>query len=205
MRRPVYVAAIVAITVLMSGCATDAVPAATASSALPSATSAPPSPTASPSPTADGEDPADPSTWLVTADRIGPLRLGMPIDDARSIAPEVEACHDRAFFFRSGAENMIYAQEDGALVQIYSDLSDGPRTPEGLGVGSTRADVLEAHPDAVFEPRNLGWLQSGPLLFGFAEGISSDGAGGQTDDRTPADLVVAIAVSSIGPLYEFCG
>lgn len=204
MRRTAYVAA-GALLLLLSGCTA----AEDAASARPPSVSAP-SPSTEPSPSASvpGADPADPAAWVIDAEGMGPLRLGMPIADARAALPDDESCHDWAYFARagdSGSQSIVYAETDGVVRHIESSLSDGPRTAAGLGVGSTRADVLAAYPDAVFEPRNIGWLQSGSLLFGFTEGITYDGAGGQTDDRTPEDLVVAVAVTAIGAQYEFCG
>ena len=205
MRRSAYAVAIVAVMTLLGGCAASGAPSSTASAPTPEPSTAGPVQTQTTTPTPTVGD--DPSGWLITDEAMGPLRLGMPFADALRAVPAAEDACGWAYVDRgaTASDGLWITKTDEALSLAQWFGAGGPRTAEGLGVGSTRAEVLAIHPGATTIPQNLNWLQSGNLLFGFREGIVYYGDGKQTDERADGDLVVSVGVSSIGPQYEFCG
>ena len=124
-----------------------------------------PTPTATADP-APVQDPADLSTWIISADGIGPLRLGQKLDEVIAAATALtEISKDRnrcpnpaATFLGSPGQTMsdsdvlVLADESGTVFGI--DLvSPGPHTPEGLEVGSPISDVTDTYPSAVASAR----------------------------------------------------
>lgn len=197
---------------LFAGCA-PASPSST-SSTTPSPTAsvpAPETPSPSPTPTTPPEDPDDPTTWLITQDGIGPVRLGEPFDEARALLPagaehDPEACFWTAWWDSPETGNQIYlvgattAESDdvgpvdlvaSAAYQATSQI--GPVTAEGVGAGSTPDEIRAAHPDAVEAEGMIAgsFLQVGRIFFAFPEG-----------SERAASVVVTTAPE---PPYEVCG
>lgn len=200
-------------TVALGGCAATPAPAGSATPTAPPVTSsASPSPSASPSdePTLDLNDPA---SWIVTRSSIGPVQLGDQFSQARKAVPTWtvdETCSWTAFWNAPDHSQTAYfvhdsAEQDGeidtidvaALVPL--EPADGPRTPEGLGFGSTRAEVLAAYPDAEEQTSTIDEAKmlrvdgagDGSLFFTFAQG---------------GDAVRAITLTVLDePPYEVCG
>ncbi|MFJ6654005.1 hypothetical protein ACIQLJ_14535 [Microbacterium sp. NPDC091313] len=145
-------------------------------------------------------DSSAPSTWIIDSGGMGPLRLGMSLSAAREAVPETDECHGISFFWQQGTNALVYFQQNDAVRHIESWLPDGPRTASGIGVGSSRYEVLSAYPDAAAAdtPSSLSWLRSGKLLFGFPFQYADD------PDPLP-DVVQSIAVTDLGPFPEFCG
>ncbi|WP_368498721.1 hypothetical protein [Herbiconiux sp. A18JL235] len=136
------------------------IPSVTAS--VPTITATPPAftstatPTAAPEP-APAPDPADPSTWTIGFDGIGPITLGTPLADIEAAVPPTDSCRPGVDSFFGSA---VVASTDGAdgesvgLV-ISQGVASGegssitpPTTAEGIGVGSTIDELLAAYPDA---------------------------------------------------------
>lgn len=173
-----------------------------ASTPTPSATETQPAPTPTPlaSPTASPTtseplvDPEDPSTWLVTAEGMGPFTLGMPFEVASATAPSLaEACPnayslpDNSLWIASSGDA---AELDEVMFYGSEDAAGGPRTAGGLGLGSAIDDVRTAYPDAVEVYANHLFLQAGHIVFGY-------------DDTT--GIVDQIGVVSETPAFEYCG
>jgi len=211
--RNILLLGAVVMTAALGGCAATSAPAGSATPTDPPVTSsASPSPSTSPSdePTLDLNDPA---SWIVTENSIGPVQLGEPFSQAREAVPTWtvdETCSWAAFWNAPDHSLTAYfvhdsAEQDGEVTTIDVAAlvplapSDGPRTSDVLGFGSTRAEVLAAHPDAEEQTSTIGEAEmlrvdgagEGSLFFTFAE------------DR---DAVSAITLTLLDePPYEVCG
>ncbi|MGX5682517.1 hypothetical protein [Schumannella luteola] len=154
--------AAIAATVLLAGCAPAADPAPSPSpTATATATS---TPTPTPTPTLDLSDPAN---WVIGFDSVGPFEFGQPIADARAAAAgasyvEGEGVPDCrvAFLSREGSPSLtlpywpddvvtaIWVRNLGDSNVLAQDLAAAsPKTEQGIGIGSTRDDVVAAYPD----------------------------------------------------------
>lgn len=163
MRRILSLGAAALIVVALAGCAPEHTPSTdptvadepTTSRATPSAT-----------PTAAAEDPLDPSTWLISAQGIGPARLGQPVAAIVAALTEYQVpadaasnCPNPAITFlapaggsTSNAPLLLAANPDGTLWGVaFSDA--GPHGVSGVGVGSSLADVRAAYPTGTDEMR----------------------------------------------------
>lgn len=127
----------------------------------PSATPVPP---AAPTPAVD--DPADPSTWVVSTDRIGPLVLGGRLEDQAALLTTFERGPDDgsgcpASFFSDGrgltlALSRASSPDTTEIATVSSTLavdpaalaSATPRTASGIGLGDDEGRLLAAYPDA---------------------------------------------------------
>jgi hypothetical protein len=134
---------------------------------VPTVTSTPtPTPTQTSTPTTAGpaEDPADPSTWIIRFDGVGPLTLGAPFASQASGLPSVQDITDaicvdgqRNLSAPGGLHFVLVGAADGsaqtAAIELgnYGNGTDNrattPRTAEGIGVSSTRDELLAAYPD----------------------------------------------------------
>jgi hypothetical protein len=171
-------------------------PSATAEPAAPASTpaSAPvvetPDPT--PSPTATGParrpyDPADPGTWTITGTEVGPVALGGAaageLDDVDRVyerQPNSEPCRaeDITFFDRPGHGALTVLNRDGTVAAVLvlrptgSDpvtaaaVDENPSTPEGMGIGSSLAELRQTYPDlAVSGSYSTDGTTDGPYSF----------------------------------------
>lgn len=207
-------AALMAIALgVLAGCAPSPAPA-TESSPSPAPSTPTSTPSATPTPSSDPvADSADPSTWTISDSAVGPIELGGDFDSTLASLPapwssDAESCSYSAwwrqpeglygmYFFRSNESDTAPIKE----VAVYGLASPdgGPKTAEGLGAGSTRADVLAAYPDAEEGTAEIGtesWLRlpsSGDahVFFQFPEG---------------QDIARGVVVTTDAePAYEVCG
>lgn len=158
---------------LLSGCSAEAVVDA------PPTRSAAPSETPSEKPTSTTTEPvepektatpamdlANPGTWLISADGIGPVLYGGAIADVRpsmSAFTEIPSEWCGVARFRSeenGLAVLAMLSEDGSTVegtfvngwgQSSAALADAPRTAEGIGLGSSLSDLLSTYPTISLE------------------------------------------------------
>ncbi|MGF6821406.1 hypothetical protein M2317_000292 [Microbacterium sp. ZKA21] len=199
---------------LLTACATPANgPEQTPTSSEPA-----PSESASPSPSASGPDepdPDDPSSWLVSAEGIGPVLIGGDFDATLADLPTTwtsdgAACPWAAFWnapdtsfsmhFVRGAEDQSEPISDISASTMADSVSGpvGPETADGLGVGATRDEILAVYPDAEEGSASIDgeWIRvpsesDGQIFFQFLTG---------------ADRAWAVTVTTRDePSYEVCG
>ncbi|GAB4135497.1 MAG: hypothetical protein Fur0046_08290 [Cyanobacteria bacterium J069] len=147
----------------LAGC-NDANPPGTSPSASPTAGPVSPVPSNSPSPnpTASAPEPTDPSRFVISAEGVGPARLGMTLGELKQAMPTAEFDVRSPFIVDFDA---IAVSEDGKP-QFYllylagesfgdSDvvqgvLTDNPsyRTDRGIGPGTPIAQAEEIYGDA---------------------------------------------------------
>lgn len=159
MKRTPILGLAVAVTLLLAGCAggtpaADDTPTPTKTS-KPTASSTPsatPTPTPTPEPVAN--DPADPSTWIIRGDGVGPVSVGAPRDSAGAVLPgwelAAEQTCDNHFYSGPEAMRLTLAGDPIGLVVLSAELPSAvtvsPRTATGIGFGSTSAQVEAAYP-----------------------------------------------------------
>lgn len=125
-----------------------------------------PSASPTPSPTPSAADPADPSTWVVTQEGMGPFRLGASFADASALVPNGQsACTGVTY----GFDNALWVAEGnntpGTVQMVLWDGGQGgpgPVTAEGIGIGSSADEVRAAYPDATEEGM---YLRTGAVYF----------------------------------------
>lgn len=203
---------------LLAGCATaDPAPEATASQPPPSE----PSPTSSAQPSQPEPSPApstidldDPSTWLIDGTGIGPIEAGGDFATTLAELPDSwrndENCLWTAWWnAEDGSYNANFVRgttaETDPIVLVSVSAADpvapgaGPRTAEGLGIGSSRAEVLAQYPEAVEGEAQIGegaWLS-----------VPADEATMFFEFYAPgSDQANAVTVTTLEqPPYEVCG
>lgn len=119
------------------------------------------SPTAAPTPTAPTAPPvdaADVSTWIITADRIGPIERGADpagVVDALTTFQAIDWCQGFMRLERDATAGIVLGlSEDGArigTIWVHSRGADGvdsPVTEAGIRLGSSTAELTAAYPDA---------------------------------------------------------
>ena len=79
-------------------------------------------------------------SWTMHPDRAGAVRLGAPAVEAAAV-PDTGCHYWRPATAPPGVSFMI---ENGSVVRADVD-SAGPKTPEGIGVGSTEAAIRAAY------------------------------------------------------------
>lgn len=174
-----------------------------------------PSPTATIAPT-PSIDPQDPSTWIVTQAGIGPIELNVPFDAASYTMPagarnDTENCAWTSFWSPPDASYQFVVGRDSAgatdspvtVVDAASSpgstLVVGPRTREGIGIGSTLDELAAAYPDAVPVDSPIGDGEGIPQYLKVGDSIFVTYYGGT---EVVAGVTVTIAET---PPYEFCG
>lgn len=124
-----------------------------------------PTPTLTPTPTptvaAPVQDPADPSTWVIGFQGVGPISLGAPLDEQESALPSFSDDTDplctAAYRWLNGATGVrivLVKATDGtdataAIVIGNSQFPDRPTSPStagGIGIGSTVQELQGAYP-----------------------------------------------------------
>ncbi|MGU3645392.1 hypothetical protein ACLBXX_10525 [Microbacterium sp. C23T] len=198
--------------VVLAGCSSPAAPGASTPSKSPDASAttaaAEPSATAGATPTIDSEDP---STWLITDSGIGPIELGMPFSGALELMPpgttnDPERCAWLAWWTSQDQDYNVYtagssdAADAGPVGLIATEgwagaaAAPGPRTADGVGVGSTVDEVRTAYPDAVETPDSIDssivHLRAGRIFFTYRE--------------DPVIAAVTVTAMDVPP-YELCG
>jgi hypothetical protein len=167
MRRFLSLGAAALTLIALAACA-PAHPIGTSAAGAPSTASATPSATPSAAPAAVAEDPLDPSTWLISAQGIGPARLGQPVASIVSQLTEYQvpadaasACFNTAITYLavpggsvSTAPLLLAANPDGTLWGVAFGAA-GPHSASGIGVGSNLTDARAAYPTATDEKRGI--------------------------------------------------
>lgn len=143
-------------------------PAPTASPtpiATPTETPTPtPAATPTPTPTPTTADAADPSTWTIGFDGIGPITLGMRMADVTAAAPTFsdvtyDICRPGQLDLEAPDHLVVSAFDTQDAPGVVGDLdvrsftsADGrstlatPRTDRGIGIGSSAQDLFTAYP-----------------------------------------------------------
>jgi hypothetical protein len=207
MRRILSLGASALILVALAACAPEHTPSTDPTAAdEPTTSSATPSAT----PTAVAEDPLDPSTWLISAQGIGPARLGQPVAGIVSQLTEYQvpadaasACFNTAITYLappggsvSTAPLLLAANPDGTLWGVaFGDA--GPHGVSGVGVGSSLADVRAAYPTGTDEMR----YSDTPNL------LTVRGTPGWISWEYDGGTQITLAQVNAGslPPYEYCG
>lgn len=123
-----------------------------------------PSASASPAPNADPEgavaDPAQPSTWTIGFDAVGPIVLGTPSTEQHAVLaafePEVAGDGCGLDFVSTPSGLRVGTGESAAdgvtsvvlNAEVPAQVGAGPHTANGIGIGSTIDDLVKAYPDA---------------------------------------------------------
>lgn len=123
-----------------------------------------PTPTSTPTTVAPVEDPADPSTWTIRFDGVGPVSLGTPVQDQHPAIPAFSDTTDPIcvpqlavlvspdnlrFTFVGAADGSgrTAAIEFGNYGNGSDDRATTPKTAEGIGISSTADELLGAYPN----------------------------------------------------------
>lgn len=213
------IAASVVLIGALTGCSTDTEPTDEPDPAT-QEPSSDPAPTSDPSEASStdpsdepDDDMSDPAAWVIDDGEIGPLELGDDFAETLGELPSDwandEQCAYLAYWNAPEGTYLISFRhdemsEDGSIVaasvESWEHEPAGPRTEDGLGVGSTRDEVTAAHPNAeeVTAPIGGGTFlkvpaddaDEGALFFEFAEG---------------GDVVTTVSVTTADvPAYEPC-
>lgn len=171
------------------------------------------SPSASPSP--EGPDLADPSTWLISFDGVGPLVLGQPFTEVPAVMTAftdrtTDQC--RVAMFDAGSVPSMWVVPEGETIhevlvgaaiigKTVVEVQRGtPKTGEGIGIGATLDQLQSANPGAA-QVDLSGTPGSEEIYYSVSNG---------TDRwilfRIVDGLVDAVSVSDEPlPPYEYCG
>lgn len=196
----------------LTGCA----PASTEGGPTSSPSSAP-SPSATPSVEPSIEpDPADPSTWIISGEGVGPIDIGGDLAATLAALPQewtndAENCAWTAWLKDESVDYGVYfvrgTESDSAPIgeiSVYEQMqgqgaTGAPTTAEGLGLGATKDEILAAYPDAQQGTPQIGdgiWIMvpgdaEAHVFFEFRE-----------DSDTAWDITVTTRSE---PSYEVCG
>lgn len=200
------------LTLLLTGCMGSGDPAPSEPQWTPLPSVAPSSGPAQ-SPDEQGPDAADPSTWSLSGDAVGPIELGGDFAATLEELPEwssPQQCEWTASWSADGDYMIFFAHpDDGEQASIdlisVSAVPDaipagaGPRTADDLGLGSTREEVLASHPDAEEGEAAIGdgstWVAvpdgDGRIFFEYAPDAAEADAVTVTDGDEPPYEVCA--------------
>jgi hypothetical protein len=218
MRGTFFLATIALVTAALTGCTAPGGDADAPSAAglqnnptdnPPAATEVENSPPATPAPL----DVTDPGSWGISFDGIGPLTMGGQLSEEQAFmsafTKEFEESCQLAIFRAESAPDILaaarYADTTDTIVATSWVASTAvaarsPKTAEGIGVGSTLSELLEAYPDII---------KLVPRYPGFDEYALSNGNGRWIHfSMSPdgAEYVVGIAVNTLdSPSNEICG
>lgn len=212
--RGAVVLSLIVATAALSGCASGGAEAS-GTTQTPSATSSPAestpvTPSATPTPSAE---PADPGTWVISFDGVGPIAIGGSLQkfrDDQSALDDVTTDSCRVAMFDLSAGPAIWvapaADDDSisgmtygaALLGAQQPSGSVPATTEGIGLGDTLADLETAYPDLEEQPNDSGtW----PVDYSITDGQGSWIVFGVKDDVVDA---ITVGDEPTTPL-EYCG
>ncbi|MBD3943905.1 hypothetical protein IF188_19620 [Microbacterium sp. NEAU-LLC] len=208
MRVRASIAVLLLSAAALTACATSGGSSPTTSGTASASAEQTPTDTPTPSPTIDSDDP---STWIITEDGMGPIALGDPFPEALALMPEgtrndTTNCAWTAWWNAPDQSYQVFAArasdsaDDGPVINVSTDswsdpaVADGPRTAEGIGVGSTVDEVRAAYPAAIEMPDSIGpdivYLKVGRIFFTYRE--------------TPVITSITVTTADVPP-YEVCG
>lgn len=174
-------------------------------------------PTSTPTSTRAPYSVADPSTWTISGNEVGPIALGAPIagelDDLGSAyTREVEyACPapEVTNWDRPDSPGMTVIEGDDGTVSAVAIGSGpagddpGPTTAEGFGTGSTVEELRAAYPDLTFVPSSYGPEPDGPSAQWTIERNGYHVTFVTGEDGRTVGIVWVSSVAQAPP--EFCG
>ena len=140
--------------------------------------------------------PADSSDLVVAPGRIGPVRVGISKDEAVSTGlfdadvDGVEGCTFQLQWKKEFEGVDVSTLEDGTVASL-GVLAGGPKTSEGIGVGSTLAEVKAAYPE-LSPVKPAGFDQAGAF-----HTVGEDHIGFLFGEATPATVTDSTKVSFI--------
>lgn len=120
-----------------------------------------PAGTASPAPTTPSIDLGDPSSWVITTAGIGPLTLGgsqkseaLSTTGAYDVTAPGYACPVNFYTPKTASDPKLVTEAfkaDSIDLIMIGELgtppaADSPKTPSGIGLGSTQAELLTTYP-----------------------------------------------------------
>lgn len=165
--------------------------------------------------TAPAVDPAVPGTWVISEDGVGPIEVGGDFSATLSALPgdwtnDSANCAWTAWLTSDSGYGVYFVrgtESDAAPIReisVYDVAQDGstsgaPITAEGLGIGSTKDEVLAEYPGAQQGVPQIGdgvWIKvpgdgSAHVFFEFREG---------------SDVAWDVTVTTgAEPSYEVCG
>lgn len=220
--RALPLVALSALSLLLGGCTTAGAPAASPSPSASADAPAPsPSPTPAPdatppapipsSPPAEAVDPRPPYEELVVSTAgLGPLTIDAPVETnpgAAMIVWEPNACGSWdpenpgrwvSTYTRTDGSNPLGVDVHDGTVGWIDILEPGPRTAEGVGLGTDLATLRAAYPDLVAGTpgpvSNVWWIgdERGYVKFETRGDNSPQSAG------TPEQVVVMTVLSPAG-------
>ncbi len=167
------------------------------------------SPSATPDP-GSVQNPADPTTWQISANGIGPVHLGEKLTDAVAATTAYVEVTDRTTCPNTAvtllgapagaAESMVLNTDAGGTVIGIGLEATGPTTAEGVGVGSLVSAVTSAYPGAIAGTRGSTSVSNLWTVRGTPGWISYEFA---PADTNPSVIQVAVVSGQLPP-YEWC-
>jgi len=219
------------VLLMLPGAAACAKQAPTPGTTTAASTSASSTPSATPNPTPTPTPSDTASSWLISAKGIGPYQIGQQYRSTETPPPDVsgpcklgvfsDPTHGSVAMFQDVGGDQLGPSASAGVFEATMVMTwpagpgtggvanppEPPRTAEGVGPGSTRAQVMAAYPNATPTSGGSGGdalmiTQDGvPIIFGFSNGW--DGP------KAPTDVVYQVEVGSalMGDLSvgELCG